>query len=278
MKHQITIATFYQFHSLVQLDIHQPALLALMRASDVKGTILLTPEGVNATISGEKPGLEMVLAYLNETMEIPKFPVKYSHYPRHPFQRTKVKIKDEMIELGIPVDPTVRTGEHLDAEEWNALLRDPDTVIIDTRNAYESQHGAFKGAIRPDLESFKQFPKFTENELAAMKQRKIAMYCTGGVRCEKYATYMLEQGFEAVYQLNGGILKYLEDVPEDKSMWEGACYVFDERLAVTHGVKPIDNPDDCMVCGASLTPKEKLDNSYIPGKQCPHCSVPEKIS
>lgn len=230
------IASFYQFKPLERLDEIRSALLETMEEFGVRGTVIIGEEGFNSTVSGLPGSLEEFLdrtsAILDASLE-----VKFSVHNKNPFRRRKVKIKEEIVTLRKEVDLHAGAGTHVDSRRWNELLSDPETLVLDTRNDYEVALGRFHGAIDPDASSFSELPEFVESELDPGKHKRIAMYCTGGIRCEKFAPYMKQLGFEEVYQLQGGILKYLEDVPAAESLWEGECFVFDERVSVDEDLK-----------------------------------------
>ena len=196
---------------------------------------------------------------------------KESWATKNPFYRMKVKLKKEIVALGVEgVSPTDKVGKYINPEDWNKLIEDPDTIVIDTRNNYEADIGSFKNAINPKTDTFREFPSYVEKNLKDKKQKKVAMFCTGGIRCEKATSLMLDKGFENVYHLKGGILKYLETIPKDKSLWQGECFVFDQRVAVTHGLEE-GQYDQCYACRHPLSPRELESDQYIKGISCPYC-------
>lgn len=233
------VAAFYRFVSVENLPEQQAALKEFCLKNGIFGTTLLAPEGVNGTMAGPDASIDGLIAYLDQQFEINKGEVKFSTAQNMPFERVKIKLKREIITMKQPeaADPTKRVGTYVSAEEWDALVNDPEVLLIDTRNTYETELGIFENAIDPKIETFKEFPQFVSENLDPAKHKKVAMFCTGGIRCEKASAYMLSQGFENVYHLKGGILKYLEVIPEDQSSWNGSCFVFDERIALEHGLK-----------------------------------------
>lgn len=232
------VAAFYRFVSLDDIPALRESVREFCQAHDILGTILLAPEGINGTIAGSADNLSTTIDFLDRLVGLRQGEVKFSTAQDKPFMRLKVRPKKEIVTMKQPgANPSVLTGTYVAPEDWNALMNDPDVILIDTRNDYETRIGVFKGAIDPNVRVFSQFPEFVEKHLDQMKHKKIAMYCTGGIRCEKASSYMLNQGFETVYQLKGGILKYLETIPEEQSLWDGACFVFDGRLALEHGLE-----------------------------------------
>ena len=264
-SHPIRIAALYQFTPLDDLAALRDDLLALCRAQGIKGTLLLAREGINGTLAGRDAAIKAVAAHLCALPGCADLEVKYSHAEAMPFKRLKVRLKAEIVTMGQPhIDPLQGTGHYVDAAAWNALIADPDTVVIDTRNAYEVAIGSFRGAINPATRSFREFPDWFRAHraelLAKGPQAKVAMFCTGGIRCEKSTAFLKSEGIEAVYHLKGGILKYLEDVPVEQSLWQGDCYVFDERVSVGHGLVP-GHYTSCKNCGRPLAS----------GDDCGHC-------
>lgn len=266
-----TVITFYKF---VQLDnfaeLRQP-LLELCQGQGIKGTILLALEGINATVAGTDQALGVLLSYLTQDPCLADLTYKTSWTEEQPFARMKVKLKKEIVTLGQPdVSPAKKVGTYVDPRDWNQVISDPDVVVIDTRNNYEVDIGTFHGATNPATDSFRQFPNYAAQQLDPAKHKKVAMFCTGGIRCEKASSYLLEQGFEQVYHLKGGILKYLEEVPAEDSLWEGECFVFDERVTVQHGLEP-GSYAMCRGCGHPVSEAEMQSPHYEPGIACPHC-------
>ena len=241
-----------------------------MEECDVKGTVLVATEGVNGTISGSREAINEVLAYIRALPGFEDMEHKESYFTEHPFRKTKVKLKKELIGLGVPADPTEQVGTYVEAKDWNKIL-EMGIPVIDTRNEYEVHLGTFEGATDPKTKRFKELPEWTENNIDPKKHKKVAMFCTGGIRCEKYSAYMLSLGVEEVFHLKGGILKYLEDVPKEQSKWNGECYVFDERVAVGHGLEPSQEAAICPNCGHSLWTKDRIKPEYVPGERCSFC-------
>lgn len=265
------IAAFYQFVQIDDCDAWAPVLKQQMIDSDVMGTILLASEGINGTISGEPEAVHEILSTIRSHQGLEKIPHKLSRAPGHVFNRAKVKVKPSLINLGPDVDPRQRVGTYVPPDRWNELISDPEVVLIDTRNDYEVHAGSFEGAIDPKIKRFRDLPEFVEQNLDPSKHKKVAMFCTGGIRCEKSTAWMLEQGFEEVFHLEGGILRYLEEVPAEQSAWHGDCYVFDERVGVNHELLPSDSAKFCPGCGHALTTKLRCAPEYEPGKRCPKC-------
>ena len=233
----IEVSAFYKFVSVPHFADLQAPLRALCHESGIRGTILLASEGINGTIVGEAAALRGVMAAIRSYPEFADLEAKTSHAPDMPFQRMKVRLKKEIVTLGVEgVDPNARVGQYVAPENWNALIANPEVLIIDTRNDFEVAAGTFQNAVDPRTRSFGDFPSFVREKLSGEKHRKIAMFCTGGIRCEKATSFMLGDGFENVFHLKGGILKYLETVPAEQSLWQGGCFVFDERVALGHGL------------------------------------------
>lgn len=267
----VTIAAFYHFFDFPNFADTRAPLLAELKRLEIKGSLLIASEGINGTLAGSREAIDTFLAYLKQHIVQGDFTHKESHADRQPFGRAKVRLKKEVISLGESVSPTRRTGRYVEPDQWNALIADPNTVVIDARNSYEVHLGTFDHAIDPGTRNFKQLPAFVKKTLDPAQHKKIATFCTGGIRCEKFSSWLLEQGFEEVYQLKGGILKYLEDVPPQDSAWQGECYVFDERVAVGHGLTPSTTASMCPACGHALTPQDRLHSLYIEAVACPYC-------
>lgn len=245
----LMVAAFYKFAVLADYAERQQPYLNFCHARNLKGTILLAAEGINGTIAGFQADIEAALTFLRSDDLLSDLEVKVSYAETWPFERMKVRLKREIVTMGVPeTNPCDRTGTYVAPQDWNALISDPTVTVIDTRNDYEVQIGTFRGAQNPQTESFRDFPAYVNQNLDPSQHSKVAMFCTGGIRCEKATAYLLEQGFEAVYHLKGGILSYLETVPEDKSLWQGECFVFDERVAVSHGLNP-GTHKLCCACG-----------------------------
>ena len=268
-------AAFYKFVDLPNFEDRRAPLLAFCEAHNVKGLILLAREGINSTIAGAPEDVHAVLAYLRSDPLLSDLEHKESFANKPPFHRMKVRLKREIVTLGVPgISPTRRVGQYVRPKDWNALISSPDVVVVDTRNDYEVEIGTFKGALDPNIQSFSQLPGWVQQakELEARngKKPKVAMFCTGGIRCEKSTSLMLEHGFEEVFHLQGGILKYLEEVPPEQSLWEGECFVFDERVSVGHGLKP--GPHElCRCCREPLPPGAKTSPLFELGVSCPRC-------
>ena len=235
MSAEFVVATFYRFVELDELASRRSKLVEICDNAGVRGTILLADEGINATIAGPPDGVEAVLAHLRADPALQGLPARIAGHDELPFKRLKVKIKDEIVTFRQPeVDPTEVVGRYVHPREWNELVEDPEVVVIDTRNDFEVRYGTFEGSLNPKTEKFSDLPEFVEDHLDPNKHTKIAMFCTGGIRCEKATSYMKAQGFEEVYHLKGGILHYLEEIPAARSRWRGECFVFDERETVGH--------------------------------------------
>lgn len=266
------VAAFYKFVSLPDYVELRAPLLALCQEQEIRGTILLAQEGINGTIAGSRPAIAQVLDYLRSDSRFADLNVKESETESRMFDRLKIKLKKEIVTLGIPeVDPTQKVGTYVKPQEWNAVISDPETIVIDVRNRFEVSVGSFEGAIDPETASFRQFPDYVRSQLDPTQHQKVAMFCTGGIRCEKASAYLLSQGFKQVYHLEGGILKYLEEVPSEESLWRGECFVFDQRVAVTQGVKD-GSYEMCYACGHPISPDEKASPLYQEGISCPYCS------
>jgi len=246
-------------------------LQALCDQNGVKGTLLLAHEGINGTIAGTDAAIGTVLSFLRAQPEFKSLEHKESRASKMPFVRMKVKLKKEIVTMGVEdIDPTHIVGTYVAPKDWNALISDPDTIVIDTRNDYETAIGLFHGAVDPKTKTFREFPEWVKNNPGLHEKPKIAMYCTGGIRCEKATAFMKEQGFDEVYHLKGGILKYLEDVPAEESLWEGACFVFDERVSVEHGLKE-GSHRLCHACRTPITVEEVTSPFYEAGVSCSNC-------
>lgn len=267
----LTIAALYHFTRFDDPAALRGPLLDLCLAKGVRGTLLLAREGVNGTIAGPRDGIDAVIAHLRALPGCEGLEWKEATDDQMPFGRMKVKLKAEIVTMGQPkVDPTARVGHYVAPEDWNALISDPDVAVIDTRNDYEVAIGTFRGAVDPATRSFREFPQWWEENREKFAGKRIAMFCTGGIRCEKSTNFLLGQGINQVYHLKGGILKYLEEVPQDQSLWDGECYVFDGRVSVGHGLVP--GPyDSCHACRRPLSPEDKQRPEYERGASCHHC-------
>ena len=265
------VAALYKFVDLPDYAQMRAPLRAMMDLHVVKGTILLAREGVNGTIAGSRAGIDAVLSHLRADLRLAEVDHKESVCDKQPFLRAKVRLKKEIVTLGVPgIDPNARVGQYVDPKDWNALIADPEVILIDTRNDYEVAIGTFEGALDPKTASFGQFPDYVRTHLDPKKHKKVAMFCTGGIRCEKASSFMLQEGFEEVYHLKGGILKYLETQAQAKSAWRGECFVFDHRIAVGHGLAP-STLEECYGCRTPLEPGDKDSPMYEAGVTCPRC-------
>ncbi|MFB2538699.1 MULTISPECIES: rhodanese-related sulfurtransferase [unclassified Acinetobacter] len=263
------LAALYQFKAVADAAALQQQLLDLVAKINLCGTLIVAGEGINGTVAGDRQAIDSLKQFLLE-QGFDGLEYKESFSQDKPFRKMKIKLKKEIVTLGVDVQPRDLVGHYLDPQQWNDLLNQDDVIVIDTRNDYEYKAGTFKGAIDPQTESFREFPEYVEKHLAEHKDKKIAMFCTGGIRCEKSTSLLLQQGFNEVYHLKGGILKYLEEMPEEQSLWQGECFVFDGRTAVTHGVAEGMN-EKCHACGWPVTPEEQQLDSYEHGVSCLHC-------
>ncbi len=265
------ICALYKFATLDNFEDLKKPLLSIMTQHKVYGTLLLAKEGINGTVASTREGTDSLLHYLNQHPSLSPISHKESYSHEMPFKRTKVKLKKEIVTMGVNgIDPTHISGTYVKPKDWNALISDPNVTLIDTRNDYEVKIGTFHNAINPNTGTFREFPQYVKNNLDPEKNKKIAMYCTGGIRCEKSTAYLKEKGFDEVYHLEGGILKYLEEVPQAETMWEGECFVFDERVAVNHDLSP-GSYDQCYACRMPITAEQKLSAQYIKGVSCDFC-------
>ncbi len=265
------VAALYRFVTLDDYRELREPLLDECVAAGVKGTLLLAVEGINGTIAGSREGIDRVLAWIRSDPRLAALEHKESVDEEMPFYRMKVKLKREIVTMGVKgIDPNRVVGTYVAPRDWNTLVNDPDVVLIDTRNRYEYGIGTFRGAIDPATTTFREFPRYVRENLDPARHKKVAMFCTGGIRCEKASAFMLQEGFEEVYHLQGGILKYLEEVPEEESTWEGECFVFDNRVAVNHRLEK-GSYDQCHGCRHPITAAEKASDLYQQGVCCPHC-------
>ena len=265
------VAALYKFVRLPDFETLRSPLHKVMTDHEVRGTVLLAAEGVNGTIAGTREGVDAVLDFLRSDPRINTLTAKESYTQENPFYRSKVKLKKEIVTMGVEdIDPNDIVGTYVKPEDWNALIADPDVLLVDTRNAYEVQIGSFKNALNPNTESFREFPEFAKQNLDPSKHKKVAMFCTGGIRCEKSTAFMKQQGFKEVYHLEGGILKYLEEVPQENSLWEGECFVFDNRVTVNHQLEK-GSYDQCHACRMPITELDMASEQYQRGISCPHC-------
>lgn len=270
MSHTIVCA-MYKFVALEDFQTLREPLHKVMQDNGVRGTLLLASEGINGTVAGSREGIDALLTWLQQDPRLADIVYKESLDDSNPFHRTKVKLKKEIVTMGVEgIDPKRVVGTYVKPEEWNALISDPDVILVDTRNDYEVQVGTFKGAVNPHTETFREFPDYVKENLDPEKNRKVAMFCTGGIRCEKSTAYLKEQGFDEVYHLEGGILKYLEEVPQENSLWEGECFVFDNRVTVNHQLEK-GSYDQCHACRLPLTAEQMQSDKYQAGISCPNC-------
>ncbi|MCP2729328.1 oxygen-dependent tRNA uridine(34) hydroxylase TrhO [Limnofasciculus baicalensis] len=264
-------AALYKFVELSDFAALKAPILACCNDNKVKGTILLAKEGINGTIAGSPENVYEVLAFLRRDPRLADLTHKESFSDKLPFYRMKVRLKREIVTMGIPdINPSQMAGKYVKPEDWNKLLDNPDVVVVDVRNDYEVSIGTFKGAINPKTTSFSELPEWVRKETALREKPKVAMFCTGGIRCEKSTAFLRSQGFAEVYHLEGGILKYLETVPEAESRWEGECFVFDERVSVSHGLKPGEY-ELCRACRHPISKEEMASELFVLGVSCPHC-------
>ena len=271
MSTQYVTCALYKFVALPNYGSIRHPLLKVMTDNQVYGTLLLASEGINGTISSTRAGIDAVLNWLSQQPGLENIDTKESFDKEIPFYRTKVKLKKEIVTMGVEgIDPRQVVGTYVKPQEWNDLISDPEVLVVDTRNDYEVEIGTFKNAVDPKTTSFREFPDWANKNIDRAKTKKIAMFCTGGIRCEKSTAYMKEQGFEEVYHLEGGILKYLEEVPKDQTLWQGECFVFDNRVAVDHDLKR-GSYDQCHACRMPITEQEKTLDSYQEGLSCHHC-------
>lgn len=272
-------AALYKFVELPDHAVLQSPLLACCEANGVKGTLLLAEEGINGTIAGPEGGVRAVLAWLRNDPRLAMLEHKEAWAEKIPFYRMKVRLKREIVTMGVPdVHPARNAGQYVKPQDWNALLAEPGVVLVDTRNDYEVSIGTFEGAINPETSSFSELPDWVEREMADGgklatvdgKKPRVAMFCTGGIRCEKSTAFMRAKGFDEVYHLQGGILKYLEVVPAGSTLWRGECFVFDERVSVGHGLLP-GQFTLCRSCRDPLSSADRVSSLYELGVSCPHC-------
>lgn len=268
---RIVVCALYHFVRLDNFQALQKPLLALMLDQGVKGTLLLAAEGINGTIAGSREAVDSVLAWLRNDPRLSALDTKESFDEENPFYRSKVKLKKEIVTMGVEgIDPNRKVGTHIEPKDWNALISQEDVLLIDTRNDYEVEIGTFEGAVNPHTTTFREFPDYVKKHLDPDKHKKVAMFCTGGIRCEKSTAYLKESGFDEVYHLKGGILKYLEEVPAEQTMWQGECFVFDNRVSVNHDLQKGDY-DQCHACRLPITDEDKQSDKYEIGVSCPRC-------
>ena len=267
----VVVAALYRFARFPDFEAFRQPLFEAMLAAEVRGTLLLAAEGINGTIAGSRLSIDKVLDFLQQDERFAGLEVKESYVDDNPFYRTKVKLKKEIVTMGVQdIDPNEIVGTYVDAEDWNELISRPDVLLLDTRNKYEVEIGTFDGAVNPETDSFREFPEYVARHLDPGNHKKVAMFCTGGIRCEKSTAYLRQQGFDEVYHLKGGILKYLELVPESESKWQGECFVFDNRVTVNHKLEQ-GAYDQCHACRMPITEQDKESEYYQKGISCHHC-------
>jgi UPF0176 protein len=271
MNGPIVVVAMYRFVRLEDFEALRAPMHRVLLDSSVKGTLLLAREGINGTIAGTREGIDAVLRWMRADERLASIEIKESYSEDNPFYRTKVKLKNEIVTMGVEdIDPCHIVGTYVKPQDWNALIADPEVLVIDTRNHYEYEIGSFERAVNPETDAFREFPEFVKDNLHPSNHKKIAMFCTGGIRCEKSTAYLKQQGFTEVYHLQGGILKYLEEVPEEQSLWRGECFVFDNRVTVNHQLER-GSYDQCHACRMPINEQEKRSAHFKPGISCPHC-------
>jgi UPF0176 protein len=265
------VAALYRFARFARhADLRQP-LAELCCRIGIKGTLILASEGINGTVAGKPEAIDELVAYLKSISELDGMELKFSHALEMPFHRMKVKLKREIVTMGVAdTDPLKIAGTYVDPQDWNVLIADPDTVLIDTRNDYEVKVGGFQNAIDPETKAFTEFPEWLLSHKEELAGKKVAMYCTGGIRCEKATAFAKEIGISDVFHLKGGILAYLEQVPQEKSLWKGECFVFDERVTVGHALA-LGDAVLCRACRTPLTEEDRKSEQFVEGLSCPHC-------
>jgi UPF0176 protein len=284
MSHTYLTTAMYHFVSLPHFKTLREPLLEFCVSLDIKGTILLADEGINGTVAGSEKSILEFLSFLknNPLFEgnFKNLAHKESWSDKHPFYRMKVKLKKEIVTLGVlGISPTKIVGTYVKPKDWNAIISDPEVILIDTRNDYEYTIGTFKNAVNPKTKTFREFPDYVKSHFDPKKHKKVAMFCTGGIRCEKASSFMMSQGFNEVYHLKGGILKYLEEIDSKNSLWQGECFVFDRRVAIKHGLE-VGGFDQCYACRYPLSANDLKSEKYTPGISCPKCfdqHTPEKL-
>lgn len=268
---KIIVAALYKFAKLPDYREIQSGLFEFCVQQGLYGTLLLAEEGINGTVAGSRSGIDALIAFLKAEPRLADLEHKESYADEMPFTRMKVKLKKEIVTLGVPgINPNEIVGTYVAAEDWNALISDPDVILIDTRNGYECDIGTFRGAIDPKTTTFREFPDYISQHFNPARHKKVAMFCTGGIRCEKASSLMVAQGFEQVYHLQGGILKYLEKIAPEESLWEGECFVFDQRISVGHGLK-VGEYEQCHGCRHPISAEDKASSKFVEGVSCPHC-------
>ena len=271
MNEVFVVAALYRFNKITHVLAAKKILLDFCGSSSLKGTLLLANEGINGTVCGVRKDIDQLKDLIEQDIGMGELEYKESFATKNPFLRMKIKLKNEIVTLGVcGVDPSKMVGEYIEPENWNDLISDPEVLLIDTRNDYEYEIGSFIGAVNPNTQTFREFPEYIANNVSSNKYKRIAMFCTGGIRCEKASSYMMEQQFENIYHLKGGVLNYFEKVPAENSLWQGECFVFDERVAVNHKLEP-GKYDQCYGCRYPLTEKDKESTMYLQGVSCHRC-------
>ncbi|PCH61835.1 MAG: hypothetical protein COC19_04050 [SAR86 cluster bacterium] len=267
----IVVAALYRFAKFPDFESFRTPLHQKMLELEIKGTLLIAPEGINGTVAGLRSKIDALLAWLENDERFANLVVKESLVDENPFYRCKVKLKKEIVTMGVEdIDPNHIVGTYVKPKDWNALISDPEVLVVDTRNKYEYEIGTFKNALDPKTDTFREFPSYVKETLDKNIHKKVAMFCTGGIRCEKSTAYLKQQGFDEVYHLEGGILQYLEDVPKQESLWEGECFVFDNRVTVNHDLEKGDY-DQCHACRMPITDADKNREEYLKGVSCHYC-------
>ncbi|MFT7687394.1 MAG: UPF0176 protein [Candidatus Azotimanducaceae bacterium] len=268
---ETVVCALYHFANFPDFELSKAPLLNLMETQNLRGTLLLAKEGINGTVAGTESAINKLIDLIKADERFADLSWKFSYHTDVPFYRAKVKLKKEIVTMGVEnIDPRKIVGTYVKPKDWNALIENPDVVVIDTRNEYEVEVGTFKNAINPKTTSFREFPEYVKSALDPAVTKSVAMYCTGGIRCEKSTAYLKELGFENVFHLEGGILKYLEEVPEEESLWQGECFVFDNRVTVNHQLEK-GQFDQCHACRMPITDQDKKSNAYVQGQSCHHC-------
>ncbi len=280
-SHGVAVLSFYKFVDLDGLLEIKDSLLSLCGESGINGTFILASEGINATVAGPQEGIDGLIAYLESDTRFSGAQYKLSYNEKSPFHRLKVKFKKEMVPMGVSgIRPQHPSGERVPPEQWNELISRPDVLLIDTRNDYENRVGTFRGAVNPETEHFREFPEYVRENLDPAEHKEVAMFCTGGIRCEKATSYLLEMGFKRVYQLEGGVFSYLEQVPREQSLWEGECFVFDDRTSVGHDLSR-GTWSTCRNCREPVSAQDRQSEGFRDGISCPRCHAkltPERTS
>ena len=268
---EIIVCALYRFVRLDDFRTLRGPLLTVLTDNGIQGTLLLAREGINGTVAGSRTAIDALLEWLQRDARLDGIDHKESVTGEMPFRRCRVKLKREIVTLGVPgIDPARDVGRYVEPAEWNALISDPDVLLVDTRNDYEVRVGTFRDALNPQTTTFREFPEFVSTRLDPARHRKVAMFCTGGIRCEKSTAFLKQQGFDEVYHLKGGILRYLEEIDEKDSLWEGECFVFDERITVNHRLEP-GQYSQCNACRMPINADDMASETYEPGVSCRHC-------